>query len=132
MSENPELVEDLLGAIINSDQIEQQNWETFSLVIAFQDDRVSETYGYSYDVEGEWEAFSIRPRLINAEAGSYRDWVKIENGNAVIKMLVQFNRVSNRFNVDFESRTLERNAFKPERNHQGTSSAAMRFGLACN
>lgn len=102
MSENPELVEDLLGAIINSDQIEQQNWETFSLVIAFQDDRVSETYGYSYDVEGEWEAFSIRPRLINAEAGSYRDWVKIENGNAVIKMLVQFNRVSNRFNVDFE------------------------------
>lgn len=102
MSENSELVEDLLGAIINSDQIEQQNWETFSLVIAFQDDRVSETYGYSYDVEGEWEAFSIRPRLINAEAGSYRDWVKIENGNAVIKMLVQFNRVSNRFNVDFE------------------------------
>lgn len=43
MSENSELVEDLVGAIINSDQIEQQNWQTFSLVIAFQDDRVSET-----------------------------------------------------------------------------------------
>ncbi len=60
MSENSELVEDLVGAIINSDQIEQQNWQTFSLVIVFQDDRVSETYGYSYDVEGEWEAFSVR------------------------------------------------------------------------
>ncbi|WP_112500418.1 hypothetical protein [Agrobacterium sp. lyk4-40-TYG-31] len=102
MSENSELVEDLVGAIINSDQIEQQNWQTFSLVIVFQDDRVSETYGYSYDVEGEWEAFSVRPRLVNAEAGSYRDWLKQENDKAVIKMLVQFNRASNKFNVDFE------------------------------
>lgn len=102
MSENSELVEDLVGAIINSDQIEQQNWQTFSLVIVFQDDRVSETYGYSYDVEGEWEAFSVRPRLVNAEAGSYREWLKQENDKAVIKMLVQFNRASNKFNVDFE------------------------------
>ncbi|NTE89614.1 hypothetical protein [Agrobacterium rubi] len=102
MSENSELVEDLVGAIINSDQIERQNWQTFSLVIAFQDERVSETYGYSYDVEGDWEAFSVRPRLVNAEAGSYRDWLKQENDKAVIKMLVQFNRASSKFNVDFE------------------------------
>lgn len=113
MSENSELVEDLVGAIINSDQIEQQNWQTFSLVIAFQNDRVSEIYGYSYDVEGEWEAFSVRPRLVNAEAGSYREWLKQKNDKAVIKMLVQFNRVSNGFNVDFEYENHARWSVKP-------------------
>ena len=44
MSENSELVGDLVAAIINSNEIEQQNWNEFSLVIAFENDSVSQTY----------------------------------------------------------------------------------------
>ncbi|MBP1853424.1 hypothetical protein [Rhizobium halophytocola] len=102
MSEKTEFVGTLVAAIITSDEVEPQNWEEFSLVIAFEDDRVSETYGYSYDANGDWEAIAIRPRLVREEAAAYRDWLKRENDKALIKMLVQFNRSSNGYNVDFE------------------------------
>ncbi|TDK31271.1 hypothetical protein E2F50_20230 [Rhizobium deserti] len=102
MSDNSGLVGDLVAVIMNSSEIEQQNWEEFSLVIAYDDDGVSETYGYSYDTNGEWEAIAVRPRLVRQEAGAYRDWLKQENDKAFIKMLLQFNRSNNGFNVDLE------------------------------
>lgn len=102
MSENEEYVGSLIAAILASDNLDQSGWEEFSLVIAFDESEANRSYGYSYDAQGEWEAFSVRPRLINAEAVAYRDWLKLEDDKAIIKMLIQFNRVTNRFNADFE------------------------------
>ncbi len=74
----------------------------------FEESDVNETYGYSFNELGEWEAFSVRPRLIRPEANAYRVWLKQEDDKALVKMLFQFNRSTNRFNVDFEYENADR------------------------
>ncbi|WP_132412952.1 hypothetical protein [Neorhizobium sp. S3-V5DH] len=102
MAENEKYVGNLVEAIIQSEEIEQQDWEEFSLVLVFEDDDINQAYGYSYDRSGEWEAIAVRPRLIRSEACDYREWLRQDDKKGVLKMLLQFNKANGKFNVDFE------------------------------
>ncbi len=102
MSDNAEYVGNLVAAIIETGKVSQENWEEFSLVLGFNGDGVNDTYGYSYDGDGRWKAFSVRPSLISKEAEAYRKWLRQKDDKPFIKMLFQFNRENNGFNADFE------------------------------
>ena len=87
MAENEKYVGNLVEAIIQSEEIEQQDWEEFSLVLVFEDDDINQAYGYSYDRSGEWEAIAVRPRLIRSEACDYREWLRQDDKKGVLRML---------------------------------------------
>jgi hypothetical protein len=107
-----EYMGEIARAIIEADDIES-DWDELSLVLGFDDDgTLNETYGYAYDASGDFEAISIRPRLLREPAEAYRQWLmRLRDGKVVeaapihdgiIKMLFQFNRRKNKVNADFE------------------------------
>jgi hypothetical protein len=102
MSDNSEYVASLVRAIIESGELKQNEWQEFSLVCSFAPSGINQSYGYSYSADGNWEAFSVRPRLIREQADSYRQWLSADKDQPIIKLLLQFNRESRDFNIDLE------------------------------
>jgi hypothetical protein len=66
-----EYMGEIARAIIEADDIES-DWDELSLVLGFDNDgTLNETYGYAYDASGDFEAISIRPRLLREPAEAY-------------------------------------------------------------
>ena len=103
MSENENYVGAIVRSIVDTGELDNANWSEFSLVIGFDDDGdPNQTYGYAFSAEDDWIAISCKPRLIATAAVAYRDWLGEQSDKPFIKMLVQFNRDSGRYNVDLE------------------------------
>ena len=74
---------------------------------------INETYGYAYTTAGESVAISYRPSKINDAIIAYRAWLRLDDHKAFIKTLIQFNRVTGKFNVDFEYEDASRWSVRP-------------------
>jgi len=51
---------------------------------------------------GDSVAISCRPSKINDPIIAYRAWLRLDDQKAFIKTLIQFNRITGKFNVNFE------------------------------
>jgi hypothetical protein len=109
MSENMELTADFIRSIIATGELNGFDWKEFSIVISFDDvGDVSGTYGYAYTSDADWEAFAVNADPIEPAAKAYWQWLINDGDKGMIKMLLQFNRVSKNFNADFEHENLGR------------------------
>lgn len=105
----------IVKVIVQSKDMQDIDWASFSLVMEFDDEGdLSGTYGYAYDAGGGFTAISVRPRLLRETVLPYRRWLDQLsdkapeerppgwNAKGMIKMLLQFDRRSNRVNSIFE------------------------------
>jgi hypothetical protein len=112
MSSDEAIVE-VIKAIFESGQMEEDAqglvWSEFSLVLEFRDDgSVSGTYGYAYTQTGEWYAIAVKPRLLSASIKDYLSEMLRPGDSYPVKLLLQFNRDTSRFNTEFEYKNSSR------------------------
>lgn len=104
MTANTDLLAPIISAIISTGELDDIDWTEFSLIAGIDEDysEVNETYGYAYTTAGESVAISCRPSKVNDAIIAYREWLRLDDHKGFIKTLIQFNRVTGKFNVDFE------------------------------
>jgi len=107
MSENLQHLGNIARKIISDESFLENkpdfNWAEFSAVFELDNDGdISSNFGYAYDPNGDYCAFSIDPDSIETSVRSYRDWITKEADKGFMKMLFQFNRDSGQVQADFE------------------------------
>jgi hypothetical protein len=108
-SENMEYMGNIARAIIDSDELENVDWLSFSIVFEIDaDGKVDGTYGYAYDQAGKATPIAPRPREVREPVAAYREWLRQEGDKGIIKMLFQFNRKTRKVNADFEYENADR------------------------
>lgn len=111
--------ERLIREILNTGRLDKRNenpnWNEFSIVFVFDDEGdVFSTYGYVYAPDMRWHTTSVNKPDVRNEVRKYIAELKSPDGKAPVKMLVQFNRRTNRYNVDFEYEDASRWKVTPE------------------
>ncbi len=120
-------VADLIRAVIASDEEFTGSWDAFSVVIRLNDEGVpSGSNGYLYSGAHDFRAiaadpFDIRPAMAAYLRSVYGD------GPRPLKMLIQFDRASGRFNVQFEDKDPKRWAVTPADIHGFIESLRPKF-----
>ncbi|KZL25136.1 hypothetical protein [Pseudovibrio sp. Ad37] len=107
MELNLELLASIVrGVVKDEDFLENKpnfNWEEFSAVFSLDEDGdISSNFGYAYDLNSDYCAFSVDPDSVETSIRTYRDWLSGEADKGFIKMLLQFNRDSGQVQADFE------------------------------
>ena len=101
-------ISDLIQTIIMNDAGFEGPWDAFSVVIGFDvEGDADNSYGYLYKPDGDFEAISADLFAIEAPMGAYLRSV-YEDGPYPLKLLLQFDRNSGRFNIDFEDKNPNR------------------------
>ena len=120
-------VSQLVKVIAQGDDAFNGNWTSFSLVIGFDGDGdPHNAYGYLYKPDGDFEAISTNLFAIELPMMAYLKSVYGE-GPYPIKLLIQFDRNSGRFNIDFEGKKNNRWAVTPADIHGFIESLRPKF-----
>lgn len=90
------LVENLQGSQLPDD------WESFALVLGFEDGDLRTTYGYAYAADGAIAAVSARASWVREAALAYLKGYFGPEDALPKKILVQFDRTTGRYGVTFE------------------------------
>ena len=103
MSENIELMGAIAKAIFDSDELDDVDWVSVSVVFEVNEDgKVDGTFGYAYDQTGKATPIAPRPREVRQPVADYREWLRQEGDKGFSKMLFQFNRETRQVKADFE------------------------------
>lgn len=91
------LIENASGPVVDHD-----GWESMTMIVAFPDGRFNEAHGYLYSPDGTISAVAADPRAVEAAVTAYTDGY-FQPGEALpVKLLVQFERTTGRYEVTFE------------------------------
>jgi hypothetical protein len=78
------------------------DWASFSMVIGLSGGRLSGTHGYTYAADGAMTPTSSRPSGIRPALEAFLDDRFGPDGVLPVKMLVQYDRDTQRYEVTFE------------------------------
>lgn len=96
-------VADIIRQIVNGTESLRDSWSGLSVVIGFDDDGDPDnSYGYAY-YPNSVEAIAPAPWDLEAAIGGYLNTV-YKDSPRPRKMLIQFNRPSGRYNIEFEDK----------------------------
>lgn len=120
-------VSQLVKVIAQGDDAFNGNWTSFSLVIGLDGDGdPHNAYGYLYKPDGDFEAISTNLFAIELPMMAYLKSV-YGKGPYPIKLLIQFDRTSGRFNIEFEDKNPNRWAVTPADIHGFIESLRPKF-----
>ncbi|MCG7626737.1 MULTISPECIES: hypothetical protein [Rhodobacterales] len=106
-------IEEMVKATVGYHEAFGQDWVSFGLVVEVKEDgRPHGTNGYLFKSDGDFEAISVKPRLLRPSIAAYLQEVYGDT-QPPIKMLLQFDRASGRFNVQFEDKDESRWQVRP-------------------
>lgn len=96
-------VADIIREIVGTTESLRDSWSGLSVIIGFDDDGDPDSsYGYAYYPDGI-EAIAPAPWDLEEAINSYLGSV-YGDGPFPRKMLIQFNRPSGRYNIEFEDK----------------------------
>lgn len=102
-ADNTEMIGAIAREIINCGELNSVDWVEVSAISSFDDEGdVRESYGYAYDRKGNAHAAAFLYDSVEKEVKRYRAWLRLKNDKGIIKMLIQFNKETRRYNADFE------------------------------
>ena len=120
-------VSQLVKVIAQGDDAFNGNWTSFSLLIGLDGDGdPHNAYGYLYKPDGDFEAISTNLFAIELPVMAYLKSV-YGKGPYPIKFLIQFDRNSGRFNIEFEDKNPNRWAVTPADIHGFIESLRPKF-----
>lgn len=120
-------VSELISAIIKSDDNFNGGWDLLALTIGLNKKGVpDQSSGYLYIGEQDFRAVAADPFEIRPVMSSYLNEIYGE-GPYPIKLLLQFDRNSGRFNIDFEDKNPNRWAVTPADIHGFIESLRPKF-----
>ena len=106
-------IEEIIKTTIEYDEQFGSDWASFSLVIRLDEDGLPNgTNGYLYKADGDFEAISVKPRLLRPSVMPYLKDIYGDD-KLPIKMLVQFDRLSGRYKTEFEDKDDSRWRVRP-------------------
>ncbi len=106
-------IEEMINVIVKDDNAFELDWVSFTLILELREDgRPSGTNGYLFTKLGDFEPFATTPRLLRPSIAAYFQEVYGDT-QPPIKMLLQFDRASGRFNVQFEDKDESRWQVRP-------------------
>jgi hypothetical protein len=107
-------LENLIKVLADAVSTKNPNWTSFSIIMGLNKDGVVfENYGYSYEDSGPPISTSTSSRNLREVLGSYLATVYRPDQHLPIKVLVQFDRESLRYNVEYEDHDKDRWAVNP-------------------
>lgn len=102
----------LVGALVNNLQGAPDDWESFSIVLGFDDTQVNSARGIAYTAESATPV-SASPDIAPA-VKAYTDSYYSEGQKLPVHILVQFDRNLGAYGVQFEDSDTERFGLTPE------------------
>lgn len=89
-------------------------WASLALVFGINDQGMPvESYGYAFVADGPPMATSVKPRLIKEAFIDYLRSVYTDDQQPPVKLLIQFDSISGRYEVTFEDNDRNRWAVTP-------------------
>ena len=93
---------DLIRALIENMRGAGDDWSSLAMVIDLSGGRVSGTHGYTYSPDGTASAVASRPSGIKPALDALRESNYKPGQEPPLKILVQFDRDSGRYDLTFE------------------------------
>lgn len=95
----------LMHALVDNVQgpdADAEGWEAMAIILEFPDGEFNEAHGYLYSPDGGISAVAADPWAVAPAVKAYTD-SHYKPGEALpLKILVQLDRISGRYNVTFE------------------------------
>lgn len=98
---------DLIRALIENMRGAGDDWSSLAMVIEISGGRVSGTHGYAYSPDGTASAVASRPSGIKPAVDALLE-SGYQPGAVPLKILVQFDRDSGRYDLTFENEDASR------------------------
>lgn len=93
---------DLIRALIENLEGADDNWESFSIIVSSYERKFNSASGYAYSPDGTISAITTSPWKVVPFVDTYvSDYYK-PGEKLPIKLLVQFERTSGNYNINFE------------------------------
>ena len=92
----------LIKAVVANMQGAEDDWVTLSMVVEFRERRIATTYGYAYNSTNEAYAVAARPSRIMEAFDQFVENTYGPDEPAPVKLLIQFNRDSGQYTVQYE------------------------------
>lgn len=92
----------LIDALVRNLPSGASGWQSLTLILELDGDRLCGTYGYTYGEDGTAMAVSVRPRLVAPQVRAYLAARGQRLPQPPVKMLVQHDRRVDRGEVTFE------------------------------
>lgn len=111
------MIESVIEVMLETLSIEppETHWEELGAVIAINaKGNVINNYGYAFSPDGDWHAVTGGSLALRPPVSSYLSEL-YPDGKYPVRMLVQFNRESGKYSVDFEDTDEGRWAISPSR-----------------
>ncbi|MET0812075.1 MAG: hypothetical protein ABWY03_03405 [Microbacterium sp.] len=93
---------DLIRALIENMKGAPDDWASLAMVIDLSGGRISGTHGYAYPPDGAIAAVASRPSGVRPAVEAYLDSAYQPSQEPPVKILVQFERASGKYEVTFE------------------------------
>lgn len=93
---------DLIRALVEHMRGASDDWESLAMVISISGGNISGTYGYAYSPDSVISAVASRPSGIKPAVDAYTESYYKPGAALPVKMLVQFDRTSGKYEVTFE------------------------------
>lgn len=93
---------DLIRALIENMQGARDDWASLAMVIDLRNGRISGTHGYAYSPDGSVSAVASRPSGVTPAVEAYLASHYRPDQEPPVKILVQFDRDSGKYEVTFE------------------------------
>ncbi len=93
---------DLIRALIENMKGARDDWASLAMVIDLRARRISGTHGYAYSPDGTTSAVASRPSGVAPAVEAYLDSYYAPDQEPPVKILVQFDRSSGKYEVTFE------------------------------
>ena len=93
---------DLIRALIEHMKGARDDWASLAMVIDLRGGRISGTHGYAYSPDGTTSAVASRPSGIAPAVEAYLGSHHTPKQEPPLKILVQFDRDSGKYEVTFE------------------------------
>lgn len=104
---------DLIHALVEHLSGAQENWDQLAIVLYFDGTTFRGTYGYTYSADGTHAAVASRPSAVRPAVEAYVTSTFQTSETLPVKVLVQFDRTSGKYEFIFEDTDTTRWAVSP-------------------
>ena len=92
----------LVRALVENMEGAADDWESLSFVLALNDARLYEVYGYTYNADESISAVVVRARLVRPQLADYFEGYYGEDESRPVRLLVQLVRATGTYEITFE------------------------------
>jgi hypothetical protein len=118
---------DLVRALIENMKGAPDDWASLAMIVDLTAGRVSGTHGYAYSPDGASSAVASRPSGVRPSVEAYLGGHAEPGQQPPLKLLVQVERDSGRYEVTFEDRDASRWKVTPANVHEISEELRPRF-----